>query len=184
MEEQMVATAATERSVPLRKQGPRTYVIFDLFDQPLGVDVQSVREILSWRRISVVPNAPHGISGVIDVRGRCVPIYDLSAWTGGCDPAERPEARIIIFDLPGIDGTGIGGIVAERVRDVAAIDASAIEPAPNGRTGSWTAPGVVGATRLEADLIFLISVGDFLKGLAGIDIAGIAAMAAAEGVAS
>ena len=141
-----------------------TAVIFDLYGQTMGVDVRNVREILARQTMSRLPSAPSEITGVIDLRGRCVPIIELSAILGMTPRDRDEEARIIVFEL----GSGNQvGVIAERVRDVVRIDAERIEPSPEIRDGYGAAPGVFGAARLESGLVFLLEIGHFLAGFCG-----------------
>lgn len=159
------AAAAISRPIPghdpAQPQGG-TYVVFDLFGQTMGVDVRHVREILGPQTIARLPGARPEMAGVIDLRGRCVPIVELGATLGMTTTEPGADARIVVFDIETGGRPCLIGVIAERVRDVAWIDGSRIEAASNRGSAGWDGPGLVGATRREGSLVFLLDITHFL----------------------
>ncbi len=101
-----------------------------LQDEVFAIEAESVREILDVVPITEVPNARTFVGGLINVRGRVVPLADLRVMFG----MERPEAdvntRIVVLEID-LDGEPtIVGILADRVHDVTDIETAAIEEAP------------------------------------------------------
>lgn len=159
-----VAVAASGLTSAHDAAQPRggTYVVFDLFGQTMGVDVRHVREILGPQTIARLPGARPDMAGVIDLRGRCVPIVELGATLGMTRAEPGADARIVVFDIETDGRQCLIGVTAERVRDVVWIDGSRIEPASNRGTAGWDGPGLVGATRREGSLVFLLDITHFL----------------------
>jgi purine-binding chemotaxis protein CheW len=107
-----------------------TALTIRLDDELFAVEASRVREILDLVPITSVPNAPAFVGGLINVRGRVVPLADLRVMFG----MERPEAdedtRIVVMEVD-IDGEPtIAGILADKVHDVTDIEAASIEEAP------------------------------------------------------
>lgn len=121
-------------------------LILDLADEAFAVPAMAVREILDMVPVTRVPGAPACLDGVINVRGRIVPLADLRVLFG----MERRDAdvhtRIVVIELL-LDGDPVTvGIVADAVRDVAEIDPATVEPPP--RVGMrWPVEFVSGIAR-------------------------------------
>lgn len=141
-----------------------TYLTFDLGEQILGIEVRHVREILDMQRITRLPNAPHEVLGVVDVRGASVPIVDLKDRLG-IPPLELgEEARIVVIEIDADPDQGAGagrkpiGLLADRVRNVDQIGREAIEPSPHVGVGHWDARILKGLSRRGRDLVALLDL--------------------------
>ncbi|MDT8343003.1 MAG: chemotaxis protein CheW [Thermohalobaculum sp.] len=159
----MIHTLETRPAAPATI-APRggTFVIFDLFGQTMGVDVRHVREILGLQQIARLPGARPELAGVIDLRGRCVPIVDLGARFGMSQADAGEDARIVVFDIEMADRSCQLGVTADRVRDVAWIEGNRIEPASGQGAAGWDGRGLIGATRRDGKLVFLLDITHFL----------------------
>lgn len=157
-------TTGFVRSSPAGELAPNgaTYVVFDLFGQTMGVDVRHVREILAPQEIARLPGAQPEVAGVIDLRGRCVPIVDLASGFGMSRVEPGTDARIVVFDIEAGERRCQIGVMADRVRDVVWIEGARIEPASGRGLAGWDGPGLLGATRRETGLVFLIDIKHFL----------------------
>ena len=101
-----------------------------LQDELFAVEAGSVREILDLVPITEVPNAPEFVAGLINVRGRVVPLADLRVMFGMDRPEPDKDTRIVVMEID-IDGEPtIAGILADKVHDVTDIEAASIEEAP------------------------------------------------------
>lgn len=131
----------------------QTCVTFMLAGQIFAVPVWHVREILDRMAITALPNAPADCFGVIDVRGRTVPITDMARRLDLTAEEPGPDTRIIVFEIAG--GRPVG-VLADRVLNVTEIADSAIEAAPPmARTGNASLRGL---TRIGDDLVVLLDI--------------------------
>ena len=81
----------------------RQLVVFDLNEEAYGVDIGAVREIIRLQEITRVPRAPRFIEGVINLRGKVIPVVDLRT-RFSMDAGERTdEHRIVVVDVVGQD---------------------------------------------------------------------------------
>jgi len=114
------ATASTARS----------YVTLGVGDDVFAVDVGYVREILDHQPISNLPHAPSFLVGMIDVRGRAVPVVDLRRRLG-LGPAETTgNQRILVLEIT-IGGRALMlALLCDRVFDVAEFSPAGLESAP------------------------------------------------------
>ena len=101
-----------------------------LQDEIFAIEAESVREILDLVPITEVPNAPAFVGGLINVRGRVVPLADLRVTFGMDRPPPDQDTRIVVIEID-IDGEPtVAGILADKVHDVTDIDAASIQDAP------------------------------------------------------
>lgn len=106
------------------------YITFKLGDELFAINVSQVREVLEVTQITRVPTAPEYMRGVVNVRGKAIPVVDLRLRFGLPKNADTVHTRVIVMELD-IDGeaTVIGGI-ADSVHEVIELEPSQINPPP------------------------------------------------------
>ena len=107
------------------------FVTLGIEQEVFGVPVESVLEILDMRPIFRVPEAPHYLLGLIDLRGRSVPVLDLRAKLGLPAIAATETTRILVLEVEVGGRKLVLGLVADRVFEVLALGADDIEPPPD-----------------------------------------------------
>ena len=106
------------------------YLTFTLERELFALDIGSVREVLELVNITRVPRTPEYIRGVINLRGRAVPVVDLKMKFGIGETARTVNTCIIIVEVT-LDGEGtILGALADSVQEVYEMESSQIEPPP------------------------------------------------------
>jgi purine-binding chemotaxis protein CheW len=137
--------------------GQMKALTFGLQGEVFAIDAESVREILDLVPITEVPNAHAFVPGLINVRGRVVPLADLRVVFGMERPEPDMNTRIVVFEVD-IDGEAtISGILADEVHDVADIEARSIEAAP--KVGMrWRADYVRGIGRRGDEFIIIPNI--------------------------
>ena len=107
------------------------YLTFQLSNEEFGIRVLKVREIMGLQEITAVPQTPAHIKGVINLRGKVVPVIDLRL-KFGLAPAEYTQRTcIIVTQVQGESGTVLMGIVVDGVSDVLTLAGSEIEDTPD-----------------------------------------------------
>ncbi|MGI5838447.1 MAG: chemotaxis protein CheW [bacterium] len=102
----------------------RQIVVFNLAGEAYGVDITAVQEIIHLRKITHVPRMPPEVNGVINLRGKIVPVVDLRRRLSlPCRPLGE-ESRIIVVRA---DDCTLG-LIVDGVHEVLRIDLSLIEP--------------------------------------------------------
>lgn len=101
------------------------YLTFHLAGEEYGLPIRTVQEIVAMVPITPVPRSPGHIRGVINLRGRVIPITDLRK-RFALPPAEAPENVIIIVEVDGV----VVGLAADQVSEVLQVPADQIEPPP------------------------------------------------------
>ena len=127
-------------------------VSFEIGSEEYAVDILEVQEINRMVEITSVPKAPGFVEGVINLRGKVIPIIDLRR-RFGLPAAERTtESRIVVVDVSRI----VVGLIVDSVSEVLRIPSSLIEPPPNGKGGG--AEFHKGVGRVDARLLILLDL--------------------------
>ena len=101
-------------------------VTFSIGDEEFGVNILKVQEIIRTMEITKVPRAPEFVEGVINLRGKVIPIIDLRRRFGLAPKAHDKNTRIIVIEINNI----IVGFVVDAVSEVLRFPASTVEPPP------------------------------------------------------
>lgn len=101
-------------------------VSFKLEQEEYGVNVLKVREIIRMPAITRVPNTPHYIEGVINLRGKVIPIISMRKRFGLLEGETSSQTRIMVMDMDG----ELMGFVVDAVSEVIRISESEIQPPP------------------------------------------------------
>lgn len=145
-------------------------VVFELGDERYGLDIAAVYEIIRHQPITAVPQAPAFVEGVINLRGRIIPVVDLRDRFGMATGELTRASRIVVAEAA---GTRVG-LVVDGVSEVLMVPADAIEPTPDVAAGV-DAAYLRGIAKLGERLIILLEL-DGLFGEADADaLAGAAA---------
>jgi purine-binding chemotaxis protein CheW len=133
------------------------YITFRLGDELFAIDVINVREVLELSQVTKVPASPAYLRGVVNVRGKAIPVADLRAKFGLPSTADTPETRIVVMEIE-IDGesTVVGGI-ADRVDDVVELDPAAIAPPPS-LAMRWRSEVIRGMGRRGDEFIIILDI--------------------------
>jgi purine-binding chemotaxis protein CheW len=107
------------------------YLTFALGDEEYGLPVLRVREIIKMMDITVVPQVPHYVKGVINLRGKVIPVVDLRRKFGFADMDYTDRTSIIVVEVTGAAGPVMMGIVVDAVSEVLNIAADEIEQTPD-----------------------------------------------------
>src|SRR5690349_17692255 len=108
------------------------YLTFFVADEEFGVSILEAREITQYTTVTKVPAMPAAIRGVINLRGRVVPVIDLALrFELGPQPV-TPWTCVLIVDAAAYShGTGLIGLIVDRVSQVVELPAGEIELPPD-----------------------------------------------------
>ena len=146
-------------------------VTFFLAKEEYGVDVRLVQEIIRVAEITPVPRAPAAIKGVINLRGRIIPVIDLKRRLGLGEVEASRLARVVVVKVK----DRLIGLLVDGASQVLKVPLSTIEPAPE-EVVEIDANYIRGVAKLESRLIILV---DLVKVL-GVDLREATALASAE----
>ena len=130
-------------------------VTFKLGNEEFGVDILKVQEINRMMDITRIPNAPPFIEGVINLRGKIIPIVDLRKKLGFNNENGFSEktTRIIVVELDGL----VLGFIVDSVSEVLRIPENTIEPPPS-IVGGVESDYIEGVGKLDNRLLILLEL--------------------------
>ena len=141
-------------------EAEKQLVVFDLADEGYGVDISSVREIIRMQEITKVPRAPEFVEGVINLRGKVIPVVDLRKRFGFPESDATKDTRIVVVDISGQDI----GVVVDSVTEVLRIGADAVEP-PSSVITTADSEYLLGIAKLDTRLIILLDLEQALSAM-------------------
>jgi purine-binding chemotaxis protein CheW len=106
------------------------YLTFALGPEEYGLEILKVREIIGYMDITAVPQTPHEVKGVINLRGQVIPVVDLRAKFGMETTGVTDETCIIVVEINQRARNFSTGIVVDHVQEVLDINGQDIEEAP------------------------------------------------------
>ena len=124
MTETVVETAGVESK---QQQLAGKYLTFGLADEEYGVEITKVREIIKMMDITSVPRTPEFVKGVINLRGKVIPVVDLRLKFSMAEAEHTDETCIVVVDVNTLEM----GTVVDKVSEVLDIDAEDIEETPS-----------------------------------------------------
>jgi purine-binding chemotaxis protein CheW len=154
-------------STELKTAGRLTgkYLTFNLQDESYGIDVLKVREIIRLTTITAVPQMPPFIRGVINLRGKIIPVMDLRVRFEFPNAANTEQTCIIVVQvkLPGGKNTPMG-LVVDGVEEVININSNDIEETPN-FGGQICTDYIIGIAKIKGAVKTLLDI----DGIVGAD---------------
>lgn len=139
-------------------QTEKQLVVFDLASEGYGVDIGAVREIIRMQEITRVPRTPEFVEGVINLRGKVIPVIDLRKRFGLHVADQSKDNRIVVVDI----GKQDIGVIVDAVTEVLRISANSVEP-PTSVITSADSDYLLGIVKLESRLIILLDLESVLS---------------------
>lgn len=156
------------------------YLTFSLGGEVYALDIVAITEIIAMRPLTVVPMMPPFIRGVLNLRGRVLPVVDLTTrFTGGAtDTHRRTVVLVVETALRSADGAVGGtthvGLIVDAVNKVVHLGAEDIEPRPAFGAGI-RAEYISGMAKLDGDFVVVLdidevlSIGELVSALPAVD---------------
>jgi purine-binding chemotaxis protein CheW len=130
---------------------------FRIGNETFGVRIASVREIVRVPEITAVPSAPDTVEGVINLRGKIIPVMDLRKRFGHADIQPDKKNRILVVELQ----NKLVGLIVNAASEVLKIPPSEVE-APGSVFAEGESSYVTGVGKLKGRLIILLDVSKLL----------------------
>ena len=127
-------------------------VIFNLAKEEYGLPIGKVQEINRVAAVTKLPHTPEFMEGIINLRGRVIPVVDLRKRFGLAVKPHEDDTRIMIID---IDGQTVG-IIVDAVNEVVQMPGASIEPPPP--TFILEAQYIEGIGKMEDRLVILLNI--------------------------
>lgn len=152
-------STATSTGPDLVGSSTRQYLTFELLDAVYAVDIASVTELLEHRELTVVPLMPAFLVGVLNLRGRVVPVVDLAQRLGRGRTVLGRRTSIVIVRVDRGDGSPAQdvGVLADTVEEVVALSAADVEPPPDFGAGV-PAAALLGMARRDGRFLLVLDI--------------------------
>ena len=133
------------------------YLVFQLDREEFGVCVLKVREIMGLQEITAVPQTPAYVKGVINLRGKVVPVIDLRA-KFGLEQAEYTQRTcIVVLEVAAAGRSVMMGVIVDGVSEVLNVQDNEIEDPPEFGAGTKV-PFVLGLAKVKGKVKILLDI--------------------------
>jgi purine-binding chemotaxis protein CheW len=136
------------------------YLSFQLAEEDYAIQVLRVREIVKLQHITSVPETPPEVKGVINLRGRIIPVIDLRLKFGMPGQDYDHHTCIIVVEPQGTEHGPIG-IVVDEVSDVLTLTEADIQNTPD-FGGGFTSPYLLGMAKVQDRVKILLDIDSVL----------------------
>jgi purine-binding chemotaxis protein CheW len=133
------------------------YLTFTMDKEEYGIGILKIKEIIGMMPITSVPRTPEHVKGVINLRGKVIPVVDLRL-RFGMDAIDYNERTcIIVVEIEGQSGTVMIGTVVDSVSEVLNIKGEGIEDSPTFGTKLDT-DYILGMAKMEGGVKILLDI--------------------------
>ncbi len=162
--EQLPAVTASAAEADLGAALAGKYMTFQLAHEVYGLEILTVREIIGLMEITRVPRTPDFIHGVINLRGRVIPVIDLRL-KFGMEATAATEQTVVIVVQCRVGGRSLTmGVLVDLVLEVLSIEAGQIEPPPDLGAASIDGQFIRGVGKAGERVVFLLDIARVLSG--------------------
>lgn len=149
---------ATHALAPITTNESRNELIqlvsFKLDSEEYGIEVLKVREIIRMIPITHMPNSPSYVEGIINLRGKIIPVVSMRRKFGLMDQENSTQTRIVVMDISG----ELMGFIVDSVSEVIRISSSEIQPPPNVVSGGFDQECITGVFNQADRLLVLLDL--------------------------
>ena len=154
-------TETMDQAVKVMAAREGKYLTFTLADEEYGIGILKIREIIGMMSITSVPQTPPFVKGVINLRGKVIPVVDLRLRFGMQEIEYTERTCIIVVEIEGQAGTVEIGIVVDAVCEVLNIKGEDIEDTPTFGTKLDT-EYILGMAKMEGGVKILLDIDQVL----------------------
>ena len=148
------------QEIPSDREGK--YLTFTLAEEEYGIGILKIREIIGMMPITSVPQTPNFVKGVINLRGKVIPVVDLRLRFGVEEIEYTERTCIIVVEITGSTGTIQIGNVVDSVSEVLNIKGEDIENTPTFGTTLDT-EYILGMAKMEGGVKLLLDIDKVLS---------------------
>lgn len=152
----------SESSLSPRNERAGKYLTFHLGTEEFGIQVLKVREIMGVQEITMVPQTPAWMKGVLNLRGKVIAVIDLRSKFGMPTVAYNARTCIVVAQVQNEGEQLLMGLVVDEVSEVVNIVASEIEDAPS-FGGNVPTPYILGMAKQKGKVKILLDIDQALS---------------------
>jgi purine-binding chemotaxis protein CheW len=135
-------------------EGSEKYLTFALGNEEFGINIRDVTEIIGIQKITVMPDVADYIKGVINLRGKVIPVIDMRLRFGLSERDYDERTCIVVVNL---DSTSVG-LIVDTVSEVLDIEEKNIDPPPRVASGGTSREFIEGLGRVEEEVKILLDI--------------------------
>ena len=151
-------TKETLNAEPLGEQLAGKYMTFKLAREEYGLEILKVREIIGLMDITKVPRTADFVRGVINLRGKVIPVIDLRLKFGMEQAEATDQTVIIVVQLEKHEQELTIGVIVDEVLEVLDVGSKQIEPPPVFGGSAVDTDFILGVGKAEKRVIFLLDI--------------------------
>ena len=155
-------TETVNQAVKAMTEKEGKYLTFTLAEEEYGIGILKIKEIIGMMPITTVPQTPDFVKGVINLRGKVIPVMDLRLKFGMESIDYNDRTCIIVVEIEGSTGTIQIGIVVDSVSEVLNIKGEDIEETPTFGTKLNT-DYILGMAKMEGGVKILLDIDQVLN---------------------
>ena len=144
-------------TLPNTEQRAGKYLTFQIGNEEFGIQVLKVREIMGIQDITAVPQTPSYVKGVINLRGKVIPVVDLRLRFGLAEIEYTQRTCIIVVQVTTETGAMLIGIVVDGVSEVLNVTAGDVEDTPDFGQGA-TITYILGMAKIKGKVKILLDI--------------------------
>jgi purine-binding chemotaxis protein CheW len=137
---------------------PSQCLTFQLGGELFAIDILCIKEIIEFRRLTVVPMMPDVVRGVINLRGAVVPVIDLHARFSHAPGEIGKRTCIVIVEVSDSHGARVVGLLVDAVNEVIDVDPADLAPPP-AFGARVQAEFIRGIAKVDARFVIMLDVG-------------------------
>ena len=152
-----MSTAVLAAPTKTKEERAGKYLAFHLGPEEFGIQVLKVREIMGIQEVTAVPHTPLHTKGVINLRGKVIPVVDLRLKFGMAEMVYSSRTCIIVTEVEGESGPMMIGAVVDGVSEVLNLVAADIEDTPD-FGGEVSTTGLLGMAKVKGKVKILLDI--------------------------
>ena len=158
----MAEVETMDQAVKVIVEREGKYLTFTLAEEEYGIGILKIKEIIGMMPITTVPQTPEFVKGVINLRGKVIPVIDLRLRFGIAEIDYTERTCIIVVEIAGQAGTVLIGIVVDSVSEVLNVKGEEIEDTPTFGTKLDT-EYILGMAKMEGGVKILLDIDKVLN---------------------
>lgn len=140
------------------KTETNAYLTFALSDEKFAIPVDNVQEVVEFSHVTKIPNAPNYMLGIINLRGRVLPLLDTRLKLGLTPTTITSKSRIMVLELQTNDNKDFHiGAMVDVAREVVEINPEDIHDAPDFENLKTSAP-ILGIVNDQGDITMIMDI--------------------------
>jgi len=149
-------------AAPRARAAAGKYLTFGLGDEVYGLEILKVQEIIGLMRVTRVPGLPDVIRGVVNLRGKVIPVVDLRRQFAMDSKEDTERTCIVVVRVRRESQAVTVGLIVDDVREVLAISEAQLEAVPNFGGGLETSY-LLGMAKISPRVVLLLDVDRILS---------------------